>query len=167
MIRPGTSTDAFALVGILKERMPDTRYAGHCSIDELAARRMFAQAAQRHGGTTDGSFFLMVNERDDEIDAFVLGSLGRIYFVFDKLGASDLFLLGRRSASPRVLMRLFDAYVEWAENNPRVYEIGASWADTIPGNDGIIAAFGRRGFQLCSQTFRREAVHTQVQETAA
>lgn len=156
MIRPGKSVDAFALTDIIVERHPDTRYAGEVGIVEQDARRLFAQAAQRHGQTNEGGMFLMVNEVDGNVDAFILGTLTRIYIIGDKLGATDLFLLGRKSASPRVLLRLFDAYVEWAEANPKVYEIGASWADTIPGNDGIRAAFKRRGFSLCSETYRRE-----------
>lgn len=158
MIRAAKSTDAFALVNILKERFPETRYAGRCAIDELVARRMFAQAAQRNGGTTEGATFLMVSERNGEIEAFIMGALSRIYNVFDALAASDIFLIGRKDCDPRAMNRLIDQYLAWADGNPKVLEVSLSWADSIPGNETIMAAYGRRGFALCAQTFRRDTL---------
>lgn len=156
MIRPGKSSDAFALAEILTERQRDSRFAGKVQVDGLLARRLFAQAAQRHGGTTDGATFLMVSERKGEVEAFMLGSLSRVYIIGDALCASDTFLLGRQGCSPVILMRLLDAYIAWAEANPRVCEIGLSWADSIPGSATIQRAYTRRGFTECARTYRRD-----------
>lgn len=166
MIRPAKSVDAWELADIVVDGCARSRYTGVANVDQKLARQMFAQAVQRHGGTTEGSTLLLVNERDGQIDAFIFGTLGRIYTVCDRLASSDVFLLGREGCDPRALRRLFDAYVEWAEANPRVYEIGASWADTIPGGEAITKFYERRGFTLCAKTYRREAVHC-VREEAA
>lgn len=166
MIRPGKSIDAFAITDIVLERHPDTRYFGHVGIDEQAARRLFAQAAQRHGGTNDGASWLMVNEVDGAVDAFILGMLTPIYVIGDKLGATDIFLLGRKSASPRTLMRLMDGYIGWAEKNPKVYEIGLSWANTIQGGEKFARHFEARGFTLTSQTYSRVNMPPQSREAA-
>lgn len=156
-LRPARSIDAPALAALLEARLPDTRYAGVARVVPKIARQMFAQAAQRHGGTTDGATFLMIAESDaGEIEAFILGSLGRIYGVLDTLAATDHFLVGRKGCNPRAMNRLLDAYIGWADANPRVYEIGLSWADTVPDSEGIIAAYERRGFTLYSKAFRRE-----------
>lgn len=155
MIRPAKSVDAFAIVDVIVERHPETPYAD-VPIDEREARRLMAQSAQRHGGTNEGATFLMVNERaDGVVDAFMLGILSRVYHIGTMLAASDVYLLGRRDADPRALVRLFDAYIAWAESNPRVFEIGASWADAISGNEIVTKLYERRGFELCSQTYRR------------
>lgn len=157
-IRPARSTDAFALLDIVKERYPETRYAGKVGIDEALARKIFAHAAQRNGGTNDGAMFLDVAvDGDDRPTAFMLGTLSRIYLFGDRLAASDLMLLGLADCSPRALNRLLDRYLVWAFGNPRVFEVALSWADSIPGNEAIIAAYKRRGFTLYSQSFRREA----------
>lgn len=158
-VRPGKSADAFALAAILEERQADTRYAGHASVDPKLARQLFAQAAMRHGHTNDGGMFLMVHETRGEIDAFILGALTRIYMVFDKFAATDVFLLGKRDCDPRALNPLVDAYITWAEANPRVHEIGLSWADTLPNSRRITKSFIRRGFTLCGETYRREVRH--------
>ena len=164
MIRPAKSIDAFALVDILKERYPEMRYAGQVAIDEVAARRLFAQAVQRHGGTTEGATFLMVSEREGVIDAFMLGMLSRVYMIGDMLSASDVFLIGKRGCDPRAVTGLIDRYLEWADGNPRVYEVGLSHADTIPGSERIIDVFKRRGLTLCATTYRRDRI---PQEMAA
>jgi len=167
-IRPARSTDAMAIVSIIEDRLPDSRYAGIAQVDAMAARKLFAYAAQRHGGTNDGATFLMVAEDDEgEVEAFMLGSLARVYMVFDILAASDSFLLGRKECDPRAMPALLDAYIAWAEANPRVVEIGLSWADTIPGHEAIIHAYERRGFTLCSKAFRRATQAATTRKEAA
>jgi len=164
-LRPAKTVDVWQLADLVADGCARSRYAGIVEVDQKLARQMFAQAVQRHGGQTDGATFVMVDE-GERVDAFVFASLGRIYGVGDRLMSSDHYLLGREGCDPRSLRRLFDAYVAWAEANPRVYEIGASWADTIPGNEAITNFFERRGFTLCAKTYRREAVHV-VREEAA
>lgn len=167
LIRPAKSVDAFALVSILQERHPETRYAVDVPIDEPIARKFLASCVQRHGGQTEGSTFIMVHEdAEGQPDAFVLGILARVYAIGTRLAASDVFLLGRKSANTRVLMRLLDRYIAWADANPRVYEIGVSWADSIPGNNGLIPALKRRGFSMHAQSFRRDRAAI-VMEAAA
>lgn len=155
VIRPATASDAFRLVDIIVERHPETRYAGHVDIDEDVARKMFAQAAFRHGHTNEGGTWLQVAVNGDDIEAFMFGILGRVYHVGTKLCASDVFLIGRKTASPRSLAKLLDGYIGWAAGNPKVHEIGLSWADTIPGNEGIMDLYRRKGFVLGAQSFRR------------
>lgn len=154
IVRHAKSADAMQLADIVLERAPDTRFA-HIPVDRVRTSRMFAQAAQRSGGTHEGAAFLMVAEEDGQIQAFMLGTLSRIYMVFDGLAAQDVMLLGRRGVGARVLLDLFDHYVMWAAINPNVHEIGASWADTLPGSKGFCAAYERRGFELCAKTYRR------------
>lgn len=154
MIRPAKSSDAFAIVEIIEERYPETRYAGKVSIDAKAARQIMAQAVQRHGGTTEGATFLMVSEREEVIEAFVLGGLQRVYMIGDKLAASDYFLMGRKDCDPRAMNGLIDAYLEWALGNPRVYEVGLSWSDAVPGTSAMNAVIERRGFAMCGTTYR-------------
>jgi hypothetical protein len=157
-IRPARSFDALAIVDIMCARLPDSRYAHVAEIDVQLARRIFAQAAQRHGGTNDGAMFLMVAvDETDAVEAFILGSIGRLYGICKELVASDDLLLGREDCNPRALVPLFRSYIAWAEANPRVIEIGASWSDTIPGNEGITALFERSGFALCGKVYRRDA----------
>lgn len=156
ILRPGRAIDAPAIVGLLAERVADTCYAGRDEVDDAYARKLISQAAFRHGHTNDGGMFLMVAEdADNQIAAFMLGSLGRVYGVGRKLCATDHYLLGRRDASALILGRLFMAYLEWAMANPRVIEIGASWSDAVPGSQAMGPFYERNGFTPCAQTYRR------------
>lgn len=164
MIRPGKSADAFALADLLRQTYERSRYAGRIGLDDAVARKMFAQAAQRHGNVNEGGMFLMVSEVDDAIDACMLGALSRIYGVCDMLCASDLFLIGRKNCDPRAMGRLIDAYIAWAESCPKIHEIGLSWSDSVPGNERIRKVYERRGFRPCATTYRRAAAFTGVME---
>jgi hypothetical protein len=157
MIRAAKSVDAFALADLLEQTYARSRYMGKVGFNHDIARKLFAMAAQRHGGTNDGATFLMVAEDSaGEIDAFMLGSLSRIYMVGEMLAASDVFLIGRQHCDPRAMSQLIDAYLAWADANPKVFEIGLSWADTVPGHERVTLGFERRGFALCGKTYRRE-----------
>lgn len=166
MIRPALTTDVFAIADILCERAKDSRYHGITAPDPKLARQMFAQAVQRHGGTTEGATFLMVNETDGEIDAFMFGTLNRIYVVGDKLGASDVFLLGKTDCDPRAMGRLVRAYLDWAESSPKCVEIGLSWADSLPGSEDITSFYERLGFTLRTKGYSRAVVRDEMEIAA-
>lgn len=154
--RPARSTDASAIAELVAARVPDTVYAGRDEVDLPYARKIFAYAAHRHGGTNDGAMFLMVAEDDAGVIAgFVLGTLGRVYGIGKKLCATDNYLLGRKDCPARALRQLFEMYVGWASGNRNVIEIGASFSDALPGSDGWAPVFRRMGFEPCAQSFRR------------
>jgi hypothetical protein len=153
-MRAARFTDAPELAKILAERQADSRYAGAVEVDEPYARKLVAAAIGRHGGQNEGACFVMVAaDKDDRAQAFIFGQLVRVYAVGNKLAASDVFLIGRKGVSGFQLDRLFDAYVKWAEANPKVYEIGASHANTIAGSERFKAVFQRRGFTKVGEVF--------------
>lgn len=157
MIRPARHMDAFAMVDVLVERQKDSRYAGLVDVDQPYTRKLISSAVQRHGGTNDGATFVMVAEDGDgQVEAFVMGALDRVYGIGTMLSAQDVFLIGRKTCSPRVLTRLFRAYVDWAAGNPRVFEIGASHNDAIPGSEGFDTIYRQHGFAPCATTYRRD-----------
>jgi hypothetical protein len=167
-LRAARFADAPELAKILAERQEDSRYAGEVEVDQPYARKMLAGAIGRHGGTTEGGCFVMVAvDADDCPQAFVLGSLERVYGVGNKLAASPNYQVGRKGVSAFVLDRLFDAYVAWADANPRVYEIGASWSNALPGSERFAAAFKRRGFEKIVEVYSVTRPTTQQQDIAA
>lgn len=166
-LRPARTMDVFPLVEILVERHKDTIYAGHVGIDEVIARKTIAYTVQRHGGQNEGAGFVMVAvDADDVPQAFMMGSLVRVYLVGDMLEAVDNFLIGRAGVSPIILDRLLDTYVQWAIDNPKVYEVQGSYTDIIEGSDRFDAVFRRKGFKRCGAIFRR-LPHAEARETAA
>lgn len=155
--RAGRATDAPALVAIIKERLPEMRYAGLSEVHDDVARKLFAQAAFRHGGTNDGGCWLEVAESERGIEAFILGTLSRVYHIGTRLCAQDMFIIGRSDCPPRALDRLIEGYVGWASENPRVIDINISWSDALPDGHRFGAVFRRKGFVLCGENYRREA----------
>lgn len=164
--RAGRAIDAPALVGIVTLRQRQTRFAGVCDVDELHARKLFAVAAQRHGGTNEGATWLQVAESARGIEAFILGTLARVYLVGRKLVAQDVFLLGCDDSDPRTILPLVRSYIGWAQDNPRVVEINLSWSDALPGAERFAALYEREGFVRCGGTFRRFKGRETMKEAA-
>ena len=148
ILRRAQSIEAPELVKIIVERHADSRYASLCGVDEVVARKIMAHAIHRHGGTNEGASFVevAVDEATGQVDAFILGSLSRVYGFGDKLASSDDLLIGRKHVSPFVLDRLFARYMNWAMSNPKVVEIGGTWNLSIEGAERFGAVFERRGF---------------------
>lgn len=152
--RAGRATDAPELAELVTTRLPDTRFKGLTEVHPDVARKLFAQAAFRHGHTKDGATWLQVAESERGIEAFILAGLSRIYLVGTKLCAQDMFLLGRKDCSPLALDHLIAGYVDWASGCPDVVDIHLSWSDALDTGSRFGSVFQRKGFVLCGENYR-------------
>ena len=166
MIRPAKFIDTPRLVELLCEMQRRSKYAGHVGVDEKAAHTLIAQAIQRHGGSHYGASLVMVAEQDEQVEGFIIGMLDRVYHIGDRLSAQDLFLYCTELAQPRDFLRLFNAYLNWASVIPKVWEIKASWTDTLPDAAEIGRLYERLGFQQCGAIYERTALPHVVKEKA-
>lgn len=155
MIRPAKSVDAFSLTDLLGELHGVTIYKG-LELDAAYARKLFAQFAQRHGGSHDGATCLFVHERKGVIGGFVAGMLDRVYHVGEDLWATDVFIHVKAGEPASTVRDLLNAYVEWAEGNPRVFEVRLSASYATEDGKRVCAVFERMGFEECGRTYRRE-----------
>ncbi len=153
--RAARMVDTMQIVDILDARQADSCYADSVPVDKPYARKLIAGLIGRNGGTKEGAAFVHVAVKDSGVVAFVAASLGRVYSIGVKLAACDHFLVGYKDVPAPVLDRLLAAYIAWAEANPLVHEIGASWSDAIPGSNRFDPAFRRRGFSPCATTYRK------------
>lgn len=167
-MRPARTIEAFALVELLREQHARSRYAALGDIDPTYARRLLAQAIQRHGHTTDGGTQVNVIEAEDgSIAAFMVGVLNRVYHVGNALCAQDMFLVAGDRAPALASRTLLNAYVEWASSNPRVLEINLSHTDALPEGDRMGAVYERLGFERCGGIYRRAGAAFQTTGKAA
>lgn len=155
MIRPAKSVDAFSLAELLKELHGVTIYKG-LELDAAYARKLFAQFAQRHGGSHDGATCLFVHSRGEVIGGFVAGMLDRVYHVGENLWATDVFLHVKKGEPASTVRDLLNAYVEWAESNPQVFEVRLSASYATEDGKRVCAVFERMGFAECGRVYRRE-----------
>lgn len=154
MIRAGKSIDAFALADLLGDVHARTIYNG-LELDQRHARKLFAQLAQRHGGSHDGATCLFVLDRKGVISGFVAGMLDRVYHTGTDLWATDVFICTAKGEPVSTLKRLVDAYVEWAESNPAVTEVRLSTSYAAPTGRRMQVFFERMGFEECGRVYRR------------
>lgn len=160
MIRAAKMSDAFTLVDLMKQVKGLSIYNG-LQLDEQFARKLFAQMAQRHGGSHDGASCLFVQDGKGVIGGFVCGMLDRVYHVGTDLWATDVFLYVTKQAPRSTMQRLLEAYIQWAENNPRVYEVRLSASDATPTGRRMQAIYNRMGFEESARVYRRANPHYQ------
>lgn len=167
-IRPARMIEAFALVELLREQYVRSRYVGVTELDPTFARRLLAQAIQRHGQTTDGGTLVNVIEGEDgAIAAFMVGVLNRIYHVGTDLCAQDMFLVAGEGAPALAAPKLLSAYIQWAGGNPRVREINLSHTDALPEGERMGPLYERIGFTRCGGIYRRDTLALSTKEAAA
>lgn len=157
MIRPAKFVDIMVLVDLMEEMHAVSRFAGKVGVDRKAAQSLMQQAIQRNGGTNDGGAFVAVAEQDGKIEGFIVGALGRLYLIGDRLEASDLFLYVTPRAGKLDARRLFRAYLDWGWTNPRVYRVLASHTDAVLGDDERVGMmYQGEGFHRIGAIYERE-----------
>jgi RimJ/RimL family protein N-acetyltransferase len=155
MIRPAKFVDIPRLVDLLCEMHAESRYAGKVEISRKAAHTLLQQCVTRHGGQHEGGALVMVAEHEGSVEGFMVGMLDRIYHVGDMLAAIDVYLYATAAAPKMTPRRLLDAYVAWASENPKVFEIRLSWTDTMEGAERIGAVYEKMGFRRCGAIYER------------
>ncbi len=155
MIRPGRMMDVLRLVELLEWAQERSIYAGKVAVDRDYAKRFLGQLIHKHGGVYDGGTFCMVAEDESGVvQAFLTGALDRVLNIGDMLQAFDIHFVATDKASARAAPKLFAAYLAWARNNPRVYEITASRSDSMNGAERVDILFERSGFEPCGAIYR-------------
>jgi len=153
VLRPARFVDVPAMVDILVEKQPMSRYAEIDTIDTDYARKMLAQCVQRHGGDKAGATCANVIERDGEIVAFMVGQLDRLYGLGHLLSAHDLLLVAR-NGTMSCGRRLMKAYIDWAFAIPKVVEVFATHSDILPSTKKSRLLFSQLGFTESGKAYR-------------
>ena len=166
MIRPAKFTDIPRIVELLCEMQAASKYAGHVEVDEKKAHRLIAQCIHRHGHQHDGGSLAMVAVSDNRVEGLMVGILSPVYEIGTKLAATDVFLFCTDKADPKDFLRLFDAYMAWAGNNPKVFEIKASWTDAQKAASRIEALYEKKGFRRCGAIFEKRASAAEERKAA-
>lgn len=166
-LRAARATDAFRIVQLLVETQGKSRFAGAVAIDEPYARKTVAALIHRHGGIHDGGTCAYVaTDGAGEIEGFIIGLLDRVYHVGDMLCANDVFLVCSDRADATAMPKLVSAYLDWADTNPKVYEIHLSWSDALETGCRMGPVFMRKGFTRCGEVFRRDRASIFEREAA-
>lgn len=153
MIRPAKFADTPRIVELMGEMHLASKYVPHDDVDVDYAKKLVAQCIQRHGGQHDGASLVMVSETNGSVEGFFIGMLDRTYMIGRRLCANDIMLYCSSRAPKTDAMRLFDAYLSWAMNNPKVASIKASWTDAMAGGERMGALYERKGFTRAGEIY--------------
>jgi len=125
LVRDANFADIPAICRLLEEAHTRSHYAkdGSANIDVAEAKRLLVASIQRHGNIHGGGCYVQVADSGAGICGLVLGTLVRVYAIYDKLMASDIFWLVNDHAHPRDAMVLMKGMIAWAKSSPHVIEI--------------------------------------------
>ena len=157
MLRPATLSDLPRLYEFIVAMHAGSKYAARgIEVDERVAKSILRDGVMRHGTQHDGSTLLNVIERDGIIEGFMLGILQRVYCIGNRLEAVDFWLYCTPHCPKVGMTKLLDAYIEWADGNPKVAEITLSWTDAM-NVDGVKVGrvYFRKGFRASGEIWKR------------
>jgi hypothetical protein len=144
LIRDVNFADIGAVTRFLEACHQRTVYAkkGIASIDVAETKRLIGAGIGRHGHKGIGACWLQVAENDGHIDGLMYATLARVYSIYDRLYATDLFWIVNEHARPTDAAYLMKNMLRWAKTCPLVIEVQT-------GVTGIINAdFARTGQML-------------------
>ena len=157
MIRPGKMADIVRIRELFIEMHAASKYAGVVEIDLMTLQKALMTFMMRNGHTNDGGCIVTVSEDDGVVEGFMVGMLDRIYHIGDKFSANDIYLYASPRCSPLAVGKMIDAYLAWAQANPKVHEIALSWSDALPFASRMAKVYERKGFSRCGEIFERAA----------
>ncbi|KQT54624.1 hypothetical protein ASG43_03290 [Aureimonas sp. Leaf454] len=158
MIRPATFGDIPGIVAVLQDGHRRSHYAlTGCMIDERETKRLLVQAIQRHGSKNLGGTWAVVAETNGRVTGVLVGTLSRLYGIYDRLMASDLFWLAAEDVDPADPIRLMKSMIEWAEAAPDCIEMKCGTSAVIRADPKEAGrALERLGLKHYGEIYRME-----------
>lgn len=156
MIRTAKPSDVMSLLDLIAEAQLHTTYADD-EIDRDYTRQMFTRAMHFNGHSNhQATLFLVSEDAAGEIQGYFFGFLDRLYQIGKKLAATDVHFYLSPAADPRDAIRILDAFIEWAEGNPKVVEIRIGESNAFGEPDPRFSALlERKGFSKAATVFTK------------
>jgi hypothetical protein len=125
MIRDMKFADILAVTRFLEACHTLTHFAkdGTANLDIPEIKRLLGAGLGRHGHKGIGACFVQVADNDGNIDGLMYATLARVYSIYDKLYATDLFWIVNDHAKPGDALALMKNMLEWAKSCPHVIEV--------------------------------------------
>lgn len=157
MIRPVTGADLPRLLAVAQRMHAASRYADKGPLDAGHTAALFTrllEAQRLHG--VPGATFLRLAVQEGETTGLVVGMLDRVYHFgpADRLRATDLVTFN--DGDPRDGLRLLDAYLGWAQNQPNVIELVNGATDAVADHARVARLYERRGFERFGAIYRKD-----------
>jgi hypothetical protein len=152
MIRVAKFSDTPHIMRLLRNVHAKSKYAKITALNDKALEQtvMSMIAGQNQQGPQ--ASHVTICEHGGQVVGFMASSLNRVYNICDKLVASDTFLV---SESKRTVdtVQMIDAFVAWAQSNPKVIEIALTWSNAVAGGHRLGTVFRRRGYKLAGEQY--------------
>jgi hypothetical protein len=155
-IRKATFSDIPALCGLLREAHERSRYSDVFAFSEARAKSLLMNSIQRDGGQHEGSTFVAVSDRGDDIDAIIIGLLQSVYMLTDDLEATDVFWYARSGADATSGKRVLRAMHKWAAKCPKVVLIRQANTDAIVSPELSGRILIGEGLRLTGNVYEKE-----------
>lgn len=154
-IRSATFSDIIPVWGLMQQAHGRSTYSKF-TLSEPLAKAILVQSVQRHGGTSAGSTFFAVAERNEQVEGFIVGLLAHLYLVVVELEGTDMYWYASPNADPTAARRLLRAMHRWAWKSPNVVSVRQSNTDAIvePARSG--ALMRRQGMRETGRVYQME-----------
>jgi hypothetical protein len=155
VIRRAEFTDVRRCAEIVAEAHERSVYVRRSEIDVKEVKRLLVQAIQRHGAKQEGGTWVMVADHDGQVEAFIIGTLSRLYHIYTDLMATDLLWIASPRVHPRDPARLMGSMIEWAESCPGVVEIQCAVSGAVGDWTRTEKLLQRRGMEHYGAIYRK------------
>jgi len=153
-VRAAKFADIPRLAEIMASAHQRSRYVDNCTFDEIEAKQLLVRCIQRHGQMNYMGSLVLVSERNDNVDGFIVGILDQVYPALSELKATDLLIVHEEGADPRDFPVMLDKLIAWGSENPKVVEILLGVTDAIIDWHRAKPIYERAGLEQCGGLFR-------------
>lgn len=146
MIRDMKFADIHAVTRFLEACHTRTHFArdGTANLDIPEIKRLLGAGLGRHGHKGIGACWVQVADNDGNIDGLMYATLARVYSIYDRLYATDLFWIVNDHALPTDALALMRNMLDWAKSCPHVIEVHCGATAIINDKPEITSRLLRR-----------------------
>lgn len=151
MIRAGRFGDIPQMIGLAREALRRSKYADIANLQDGQARAVIAEAI---GAAPHGRSIVLVSERHDAVEGFLVGHAAPLYCT-DVLVAYDQFFYVAPSGSAAAALGLLRAFIRWAESSPDKMVIRMTMNDAITDLGQLDKMMQATGFNMTGLVYER------------
>lgn len=155
-IRAAKVEDVMAIIAVIEAAHKRSIYADVDVVDRDFTRQMFTRAMSCTENRGAQGVLFLVSEQAGKVEGYFFGFLDRLYQVGKKLAATDVHFYLSPDADPRDCLKIVNAFVAWAEGNPKVVEIRIGESNVMGDPDPRFAELlVRKGFERGATVFTK------------
>lgn len=155
-VRAAQFRDIPAIVKLMERSHRRSRDFAITTFDEIEAKQLLCTSIQRHGQQNYMGSLVLVAERDNKVQGFVIGINDQVYPCIKELKVTDLLFSMAENASMNDARTMVLELTRWGRDNPKVIKVLLGITDDLAKVVAVERLYESVGLEKCGSLYRMD-----------